>query len=334
MKLNKKIFNNLEKLNDDISQNFDFSLEIDSDEDDMDFELIETENSLIVGFISIDHDSKDYWESSDGLGEFTEFRNQTHVNEIMGKLNKSTKLFYLVDKYDHSSVHYSVAQSSAYPDQRWDVSHNNSVIVPCDDIQSQYKKYKKEHGAAAAFKHFIADTNLILDGYSKCCNGENFGYQIKVFDKNGNETQDEACWGYIGSDYANQEKSSAMDCVAINEEVKNIAKNVNIDSLSKEEIKELPFKILRKGFLEGKIAKVYEDIIISAKYEGDDKSFVYQWNPSQDKVSIAKFEQWQKDHGTTPEQFLAARMRSEINSSIRAKLKNESNLETTTTLKI
>ena len=329
MTIDKQSFYSESALNDHIENNFDFRLELDTDGSDLDFELIETADSLIVGYLSQDSDVEDFWTGSDGLGKFTEFRSQEQVDETMKKLNKSTKLFYMIDKYDHSNVHYSVSQSSSYPDSRWDVSKNIAVIVPCDDVQSQYKKYKKEHGEVEAFKQFIKDTNSVLDEYSKWCNGETYGYQVKVFDKTGAEKSDDACWGYIGSEYANQEKVSVMMSSARNEQVVKLAENVSIDLFTKDEIKTLPFKMMRKGFEEGKIAKVYDDIIVTAKYEGEDNSVVYQWNPSMEKASVSKFEQWQKNHGTTPEQFLDARMKSDINSVIRDKLTTEEKLEKT-----
>jgi hypothetical protein len=323
MTIDKQSFYSESELNDHIEEKFDFRLDLDTNGSDQDFELIETPDSLIVGYLSQDSDVEDFWTSSDGLGTFTEFRSQDQVDETMKKLNKTSKLFYMVDKYDHSSVHYSVSQSGSYPDERWDVSRGVAVIVPCDDVQSQYKKYKKEHGEVEAFKQFIKDTNGVLDEYSKWCNGDTYGYQVKTFDKTGAEKSDDACWGFIGSEYANQEKLSVMMADVRHEQVVKLVENVTIDAFTKDDIKNLPFKIMKKGFEEGKIAKVYDDIIIAAKYEGEDKSVVYQWNPELVKPNVDKFEKWQKEQGVTPEQFLERTMQNNIKDVIREKLTAE-----------
>ena len=306
-----------------MEEEFGITIDLDSSPNDMDFELIETENSFIVGYLAHDSSPQDFFENDDGAGTFVEFSSVGERDKKMAELNKTKKLFYLVDKYDHSQVHYSISETSNYPYKQWDVTPGKAVFIPCDDIQSQYKKMKKEQGEAIAFKEFIKDSNSVLDEYSKWCNGEVYGYQVMLFDKKGTQVNEDSCWGYIGTDSANQEKISTMKYHAEKEVVDKIAKNVEIENLAKNDIKSLPFKIMKKGLETAKIAKVYDTVVIAAKYEGEDKSVVYNWNPALEKPVVAKFEQWQKKYGTTPEQFLTARMQSDINEAIREKIKEQ-----------
>lgn len=323
MNFKTETFNDENSLTNHIEENYEISLEIDANKNAFDFEFVETENSFIVAHLEYDDDAQDFFEDDEGAGTFIEFHRPEERNKKMAELSKTKKLFYLVDKYDHSNVHYSIAESKKYPDQQWDVTPGKAVLIPCDDVQSQYKKYKKEHGDVEAFQHFIKTSNSTLDEYSNWCNGDVYGYIITTFDKEGTLIDSESSYGYIGSEYANSEKNSGLKRAVESENIKAIAKSVNIENLSKEELKNLPFKIMKKGFESGSIAKVYDDIIVTAKYEGEDKSVVYNWNPSLEKPTACKFEQWQKDYGTTPEQFLKARMMSDINEAIRTKLKNE-----------
>lgn len=323
MNLKKDIFDNEDSLNNHIEENYEISLDVDANRNAFDFELVETENSFIVAYLEHDDDAQDYFESDEGAGTFIEFNKPEERNKKMAELSKTKKLFYLVDKYDHSSVHYSISETTGYPDKQWDVTQGKAVFIPCNDVQSQYRKYKKEHGEVEAFQHFIKTSNSTLDEYSNWCNGDVYGYNIKTFNKEGTLIDSESSYGYIGCEYANSEKSNQLKNAIDSENIQALAKNVSIETLTKEDIKTLPFKIMRKGFESGSIARVYDDIIITAKYEGEDKSVVYQWAPSLEKPTISKFEQWQKDYGTTPEQFLEARMKSDINQAIRIKLKND-----------
>lgn len=326
--MNKKNFSSERSLNSHMEDEFGITLELDSSSNDMDFDLIETAQSFIVGYLAHDSSPQDFFESDDGAGTFIEFSNVGERDKKMAELNKTKKLFYLVDKYDHSQVHYSIAETANYPDKQWDVTPGKAVFIPCDDIQGQYKKMKKEKGEAIAFKEFIKDSNITLDQYSNWCNGDVYGYQIILFDKKGQQLSEDSCWGYIGSDYANQEKNSIMKGHVEKEEIEKISKNVEIENLSKDDIKNLPFKIMKKGLETAQITKVYDTVIIAAKYEGEDKSVIYNWNPNLEKPIIAKFEQWQKNHGTTPEQFLSARMKSDINEAIRTKIAEQNQTQT------
>ncbi len=47
--------------------------------------------------------------------------------------------------------------------------------------------------------------------YTSWCNGDCWGVCIDTFDKEGNKISDDACWGYIGSEYAEQERDSQIE---------------------------------------------------------------------------------------------------------------------------
>ena len=56
-----------------------------------------------------------------------------------------------------------------------------------------------------------SDSNAVLSGYSDWCNGEVYGYIVKGLDKKGQEVNCDACWGFVGNDYAQQEKKSIVE---------------------------------------------------------------------------------------------------------------------------
>lgn len=170
--------------------------------------VTEVGDKVIIACLKYDQDPMDYFSNDDGAGELFQFRNVDERDSKAKELKKDKKLFYLVDKYDHSAVHFSVSQTANYPDQRWDVSHGCAIYVPCDYIQSEYKKLAKKEGVEAAKSHFIKDSNSVLDEYSNWCNGEVYGYSVTIFDKKGEEINCDECWGFIGQKYAEEEKKS------------------------------------------------------------------------------------------------------------------------------
>ncbi len=174
-------------------------------------ELVEVNDKIIVSYLKYDQSPMDYFEDDEGAGEFFKFRSADEVEDKLEELKKEKKLFYLVDKYEHGNVHYSVANTVSYPDDRWDVSHGCAIFVPCSYVQDEYKKMAKKEGVEKAKENFIKDSNAVLSGYSDWCNGEVYGYIVKGLDKKGQEVNCYACWGFVGNDYAQQEKKSIVE---------------------------------------------------------------------------------------------------------------------------
>lgn len=47
--------------------------------------------------------------------------------------------------------------------------------------------------------------------YTSWCNGDVWGVCVDTFDLEGNQTEDDACWGYIGSEYAEKEMKDQVE---------------------------------------------------------------------------------------------------------------------------
>lgn len=285
-------------------------------------EVIRTEEKIIVGLLQYDQDAQDYFENDEGAGNLIQFRNWQERDSEVAKLSKNKKLFYLVDKFEHGNVSYSISGTTK-PDQ-WDTSQGCAVFIPCDYIQQEFRKMKRKDGEGAAFEHFIKDSNNVLSNYSDWCNGEVYGYSILTFDKKGNELDCDECWGFIGADYANEEKRSIMKHIALQEELNKLKDNVPIDTFSAKDV-DLPFKIIKKDLEEIKVAHVYDTYIVASKYKGEDNAVIYNWTEGDEKPLKAKFEEWQKKHGVTAEQFLEGRMQSDIKDVIKKNLLKEGN---------
>lgn len=321
MKFPYQEFNSTEDIIEHFEQETGITLDFDSPSNSFEYQVLENKNKIIIGVISPDSDVEDFFESADGLGEFIEFSSPESRDDKINELKKTKKLFYLVDKYAHGNVHYSISDSKSYPDQRWDVTQGKAIFIPCDEIQSRYKKMKKQSGELLAFKEYIEDSNGILDTYSQWCNGETYGYQVFTFDKTtGKEVEQDSCWGFIGLDNVNEEKRGVMESIYISEQVQELRQNVILNDLTKTMLKNLPFKVLQKGFSKGSIVQLKDKIAVSILYEEEDKAHFYEYDGN--KASLNKFEPWLKNHGTTPEKFLNANIDSFINTEIKNELLN------------
>ena len=333
MKYITESYNSLSSAYDDLAEKYETSFDNyihETSRDAYDVEVIETPTTIIVGCLKHDSSPMDFFEDDDGQGTFKEFRSVDERDEFLSTLKKSS-LFYLVDKYAHGNVHYSISNTRNYPDQRWDVAHGCAVFIPCDYIQDEYKKSKKQMTVAEAKAKYIADSNSTLESYSDYCNGEVYGYSVVVYDKQCKVIEEQECWGYIGNKNANDEKTSIMKNEFLNSYVQEIIKNLEIVNFSNTNIipninpetlqtihKNIDFNNVKLG----KYVEVYGEKILTVVHNGENNSFVYHDN-GLDKPVIARFEMWQKEHGVTPEKFSEARFLSDLKSVIRKNLENQ-----------
>ncbi|WP_432263011.1 hypothetical protein [Cupriavidus sp. TMH.W2] len=179
--------------------------------------LFRVEDRFVVGALVHDPDSShcNPAENDDGFGTFTEFRSAGERDDYLAQVQHEDKLAFIVDRYEHGRVHYSVNETANYPDRRWDVAPAG-VFVPCDYVQEEFAKRRAElepekgrHTAVAyglAAKEFVKDANATLDEYSNWRNGEVYGVLVYEFDADGKEVSPpEECWGFIGHEYARDE---------------------------------------------------------------------------------------------------------------------------------
>lgn len=168
--------------------------------------VVEHMNGLMtVAYLAVDDDSPNPLTGFNGTGELIEFSPRKNPYGIIEGIPKET-LFFLVDRFSHSGVHYSIANTRHYPYRQWDVSQNCGVYIPCDDVQAQYREGKLTRDGT------IGDSNTVLDEYSKWCNGEVFGIITKQFViPTGEELSEDSCWGYIGYKYAIDELKQRLN---------------------------------------------------------------------------------------------------------------------------
>lgn len=135
-----------------------------------------------VAYLAHDEDGWANWEWPEGV-IFEEFRSEWSRDDFIEAHTDETQTAFVVDKYDHGNVHFSLANTALYPDRRWDVAPSCVIVVPHD--------FRDPRGAA----------QVILDEYSKSCNGDVWG----IVTINLATREEDACWGFIGQEYAEAE---------------------------------------------------------------------------------------------------------------------------------
>lgn len=121
---------------------------------------------------------------------FVRFDNGRERDEWLDEHELGPRSF-LVERYEHGLVRYSVAYTGYYPDRRWDVAMGVAVLT----LDDQWEGDDLE-----------AIANSLLDEYSDWCNGNVYGVVEERFtlDDAGEwiDDDDDAMWGVIGDDAA------------------------------------------------------------------------------------------------------------------------------------
>lgn len=167
---------------------------------------------ILIGYLSVDPEPRDFWSESDGLGELRRFTRAEDPNDLLERLTAEGTPWLLVERYSHGLEHYSVANTRAYPDRQWDVGLYG-VFIPCEEVRDMYRDRVKAEGEEAARAWLIEDTNGTLSEFSKSVNGEVYGAIVETWEiADGRPVRlgTEAVWGHIGTDYALEALSERM----------------------------------------------------------------------------------------------------------------------------
>jgi hypothetical protein len=98
---------------------------------------------------------------------------------------------FAVERYEHGLVRYGLSNESSQVDRMWDVA-------PC----VAFLRLDDEWGPTVDLKEMARS---ILNEYTDWCNGNVFGVVHCFYGANGEPDGDEeACWGYIGDEHAEQ----------------------------------------------------------------------------------------------------------------------------------
>jgi hypothetical protein len=166
-------------------------------------------DELVVGYLTHDNDLQwDCWDLPSSVrseigdqGLLVEFRSEMERDEYMEEMAKEGEICFVVDKYEHGNVHYSIEATGSYPDRRWDVAPCGVYVLDAD-TKERLKSGDIDEEQVREI------TNSLLDNFSDFCNGDGYGCTVEKFEKNEEgdweQKSEDSCWNFIGRSHAEQ----------------------------------------------------------------------------------------------------------------------------------
>jgi hypothetical protein len=174
------------------------------------------DGTTIVGRLEQDQDCPNPCEDCDGVGHIRSL-SRRHVNNISFEEAKSLletdAMVVALSYYEHGQCLWDVVGGKRIgrcPDQQWDQVDFAGVWVPDDCCRDEIKSrsHRKHITYQAAAQELAAEC---CRSYTDWSNGECYGHVVKAFDPDGNECEDDSCWGYIGYEYAISQLQEQFD---------------------------------------------------------------------------------------------------------------------------
>ena len=129
------------------------------------------------------------WDEDDSFQEFRSEETRDAFIESKVSAGVPRDHIFIVDKYDHGNVHYSVSNTETYPDRNWDVAPSGVLILD-----------EKGENKALGGVIDVDSANGVLSEYSNYLSGANYGIATAIFDNKGEQTGEvEVVWGFIGT---------------------------------------------------------------------------------------------------------------------------------------
>lgn len=160
------------------------------------------DGNIRVGYLTVDDNPLDF----DDIGMQGKFHSlgRRHSNRIdianARKLLKSSCNVPL-SYFEHGRCSWTVMGNKPLGtegDWRWDGVDFAGVWEADEYSKKEWKRLNKEDRLKAAYER----ASQQCETYTYWCNGDIYGVCVDEFDKEGELVKDDACWGHIGSEWA------------------------------------------------------------------------------------------------------------------------------------
>ena len=132
-----------------------------------------------------------------------------------------------LDVYSHGGECWAIMgslEAARFPDRRWDVGSPGGVLVATEAHLKELREYAphripfipdevecKTQLRAFMRAELLKQAEISLKEYNAWLRGDCWGACVYRYDLEGNEVDDDCCWGYIGREYAEEELKNATD---------------------------------------------------------------------------------------------------------------------------
>lgn len=113
----------------------------------------------------------------------------------------------MLDVYDHSGLVWSVLGSGTQC--AWDTSHGAGVWLP--DAEARHEIARRTAAGKNRRAAALELAQQALDTYNAWLAGDCWGICVEVYDAAGELVEDDACWGFVGGDWAMQDLQASFD---------------------------------------------------------------------------------------------------------------------------
>lgn len=164
----------------------------------MDPLVTERDDGLHVSYLAQDWDAQNPWEDDEAI-EYRIFDRGYERDEWIDAHNEDPDpdiakamadgRFFWLERYEHGLVRYALINESSQVDRRWDVAHGVGYLILDTDWAGDLTEIARN----------------LCDTYTSWCNGDVYGIvHVRLDPTTGEVLDEESCWGYIGSEYAEQ----------------------------------------------------------------------------------------------------------------------------------
>jgi hypothetical protein len=170
--------------------------------------IIKIKVGFEVRYLTYDNDPENPFENDEGLGNFFHWEEMGREEllkycEALGydpetreKIGKENPDAVRIDKYEHSSIWYSVEGEGRQC--RWDTSHSWAVWLPNDCLLEELKKFKGK----ARRKKCIEFARQACEVFNQWANGDCYCIVKETYNKDKEQVDYDVVGGYFGYDYA------------------------------------------------------------------------------------------------------------------------------------
>lgn len=170
----------------------------------------------VVGYLVHDDDCFNPCEDRDGMGHIYSFShrhiNSIDPNDVQSKFGHLKDFIVPLSYFEHGRCMWGVEGTMDHtPDFQWDGCCYAGIWVPdgccLEEIRGAGRSKK------AKLKRAEELAGQACKEYTAWANGECYGHVCEWYKPDGTPMGDNACWGYIGGDYAESEATDAVNRV-------------------------------------------------------------------------------------------------------------------------
>lgn len=171
---------------------------------------------MVLGYLIRDDTCDNPLETRDGIGAIYSLshrhNNHKSADEVQSILENDPDAVPL-SYFEHGQCLWDVAGGArigSCPDMQWDGVAFAGVWVPDDCVRESYTgqdgKTRREW--------MIKQAESACREYTAWCNGDCWGIVVVTCNPDGSMVDSDECWGYVGSEYAQEALKVAMDAAS------------------------------------------------------------------------------------------------------------------------